>query len=288
MIAKTLGLPVWRMGAVALLASGLVAQNVVVKRQPGVAQFRVDFLRKKQSEPVGQQGAGRAILPVNQRLTPAGKFIQLPGLRPQAAALSPDGQLLAVSGKSSELLILDPDDGAIRQRVKLPSDRQNTPAPAPVSANILKPDTKGQLSFTGLKFSPDGRRIYLSNVNGSIKVFTVAEDASAFTDDYRVFVHFLDADGELMFSDDHAPPTPTMSWRPGQVITYERRTIVPVYPYIGEVTIAIGPAGGCHPDEVAAAPGTITLGGGILRTETAAVVAAALAAACPTGSPDSG
>ena len=70
--------------------------------------------------------------------------------------------------------------------------------------------------------------------------FTVAADAPGFTGDYRVFVHFLDADGELMFSDDHAPPTPTMSWRPGQVITYERRTIVPVYPYIGEVTVAIG------------------------------------------------
>ena len=70
--------------------------------------------------------------------------------------------------------------------------------------------------------------------------FTVAEDAPGFTDDYRVFVHFLDVDGEVMFSDDHAPPTPMMSWQPGQVITYERRTIVPVYPYIGEVTVAIG------------------------------------------------
>ena len=70
--------------------------------------------------------------------------------------------------------------------------------------------------------------------------FTVAQDAPRFTDDYRVFVHFLDDDGEMMFSDDHAPPTPTMSWQPGQVITYERRKIVPVYPYIGEVTVAIG------------------------------------------------
>ena len=70
--------------------------------------------------------------------------------------------------------------------------------------------------------------------------FTVAEDVPEFTNDYGVFVHFLDADGELIFSDDHAPPPPTMSWRPGQVITYGRRTIVPVYPYIGEVTVAIG------------------------------------------------
>ena len=70
--------------------------------------------------------------------------------------------------------------------------------------------------------------------------FTVAEDSSGFTDDYRVFVHFLDVDGVLMFNDDHAPPTPTTSWRPGQEVAYERRMIVPVYPYIGEVTIAIG------------------------------------------------
>src|SRR5262249_40408938 len=34
----------------------------------------------------------------------------------------------------------------------------------------------GQVSFTGLIFSPDGKRIYLSNVNGSIKVFSVAAD----------------------------------------------------------------------------------------------------------------
>ena len=70
--------------------------------------------------------------------------------------------------------------------------------------------------------------------------FTVAEDAPELTDDYRVFVHFLDVDGQLMFSDDHQPATPASSWRPGQVINYSRRTIVPVYPYIGEVTVAIG------------------------------------------------
>src|SRR5205823_14486337 len=34
----------------------------------------------------------------------------------------------------------------------------------------------GQLSFTGLEFSPDGSRIYLSNVQGSIKVFGVRAD----------------------------------------------------------------------------------------------------------------
>ena len=70
--------------------------------------------------------------------------------------------------------------------------------------------------------------------------FTVAQDAPEFSDDYRVFVHFLDADGGLMFEDDHDPPEPTTSWRLGQEIAYDRRFIVPVYPYIGEVTIAVG------------------------------------------------
>src|SRR5206468_3687485 len=36
-----------------------------------------------------------------------------------------------------------------------------------------KPDEKGQLSFTGLAFSPDGSRLYLANVEGDVKVFSV-------------------------------------------------------------------------------------------------------------------
>ena len=77
--------------------------------------------------------------------------------------------------------------------------------------------------------------------------FTVPDASPGFAEDYRVFVHFLDADGELMFADDHEPPEPTTSWRPGQEITYDRRLIVPVYPYIGEATVAVGlhsPTGG--------------------------------------------
>lgn len=70
--------------------------------------------------------------------------------------------------------------------------------------------------------------------------FAVSEDAPRFSEDYRVFLHFLDADGELMFNDDHAPAEPTTAWLPGQVISYDRRTIVPVYPYIGEVTVVVG------------------------------------------------
>ena len=47
------------------------------------------------------------------------------------------------------------------------------PSPDAVSEENLHPDAEAQLSFTGLTFSPDGTRIYLANVRGNIKVFSV-------------------------------------------------------------------------------------------------------------------
>ena len=130
------------------------------------------------TEPVGRSGTNRTVLPVNQVVTPLGRQVDLSGLRPQGIALSPDGKLLIVSGKTSELVVLDPVTGEVRQRVALPGEGKDEPQPGQVSPNILKPDKDGQLSFTGLVFSPDGRRIFLSNVNGSVKVFTVAADGT--------------------------------------------------------------------------------------------------------------
>lgn len=129
---------------------------------------------RSNTEPVGENQPNRYVTPVHQILTPIGIQVELPGLRPQAVALSPDGQLLATSGKTSELILIDPRSGEIKQRVALPSSQARTPDA--ISSHILKPDTSGQLSFTGLIFSPDGSRIYLSNVNGDIKVFRVTAD----------------------------------------------------------------------------------------------------------------
>jgi hypothetical protein len=70
--------------------------------------------------------------------------------------------------------------------------------------------------------------------------FAVAPDAPAFAEDYWVFVHFLDADGELMWTDDHQPPKPTREWKPGETIAYERTMFVPKFPYTGETTIEVG------------------------------------------------
>ena len=107
--------------------------------------------------------------PVNQLVTPAGRLVELPGMRPQAIALSPDGQLLVTAGLTHELIVLNPATGEIQQRVPLPSGKIEPQKP--VAEAFLNADKRAQLSFTGLVFSPDGSRIYLANVNGDIKVF---------------------------------------------------------------------------------------------------------------------
>jgi YVTN family beta-propeller protein len=127
------------------------------------------------AQPVGHVVGGLET-PVSQLVTPTGKLIELPGMRPQALALSPNGKLLITAGLTHELLVMEPGTGKILQRVALPSDKASA-QPEP-DAPILDPDDKAQLSYTGLIFSPDGSRIYLSNVNGDVKVFAVAKDQS--------------------------------------------------------------------------------------------------------------
>jgi hypothetical protein len=69
--------------------------------------------------------------------------------------------------------------------------------------------------------------------------FVVADDAR-FAEDYRVMVHVVDADNELIFAFDHNPPVPTTQWKPGQTIEYTKTVFIPIYPYVGEASIQIG------------------------------------------------
>lgn len=70
--------------------------------------------------------------------------------------------------------------------------------------------------------------------------FAVDSNAPAFGESYWVFVHFLDADGELMWTDDHQPPTPTDRWKPGETVAYSRTMFVPKFPYTGPTTVEVG------------------------------------------------
>jgi YVTN family beta-propeller protein len=124
-------------------------------------------------EPATRGEGDRAVTPVNQIIEPAGRQVYLPRLRPQALALSPDGRILVTSGKSHDLIVIDPASAKVLQKVLLPSEEATVTNAAPASPHILSSDDDEQLSFTGLIFSPDGSRIYLSNVSGSVKVFGV-------------------------------------------------------------------------------------------------------------------
>jgi hypothetical protein len=69
--------------------------------------------------------------------------------------------------------------------------------------------------------------------------FDVAPDAKI-DGDYWVFVHVLEPDGERLWGDDHQPPVPTSTWKPGQKVEYTRTVFVPNYPYIGPAIVRIG------------------------------------------------
>src|SRR5690349_4970973 len=100
-----------RVVAVVLLAAGCATDEHRAIQQ--VNQF----------EPVNtSQAATRIITPVNQVLTPVGIQVPLPGMRPQAIALSPDGRLLVTAGKTHDLVVVNPDSGDILQKVALPSE----------------------------------------------------------------------------------------------------------------------------------------------------------------------
>ena len=106
------------------------------------------------TEPVGQSYSGflhnRFVTPVNQVLTAAGWQVELPAIRPEALALSPDHSLLVTSGQVHQMLVIGVQTGKILQQVPFPPDQ--SPAAAPLAAGILHPDENAHLSFTGITF----------------------------------------------------------------------------------------------------------------------------------------
>ena len=70
--------------------------------------------------------------------------------------------------------------------------------------------------------------------------FAVEPGAPAISGDYLVFVHFLDKDGELLWTDDHEAAPPVRQWKAGDNIQYNRTVFVPKVPYEGEVNVDVG------------------------------------------------
>ncbi len=101
--------------------------------------------------------------------------------------------------------------------------RKEAPAPAVATASVQLNHDKAPLG---------------SPIDVTYK-FVVASDAR-FAEDYRVMVHVVDTDGEMIFTFDHEPTVPTSQWKPGQTIEYTRTEFIPVYPYVGETFIELG------------------------------------------------
>jgi hypothetical protein len=70
--------------------------------------------------------------------------------------------------------------------------------------------------------------------------FAVAPDAPPFQEDYEVFVHVVDEDGQMIGAADHSPPTPTKEWKAGSTIEYKHTGYAPVSDYVGDATFVVG------------------------------------------------
>jgi hypothetical protein len=70
--------------------------------------------------------------------------------------------------------------------------------------------------------------------------WTLEPGAKKLDQNYWAFVHFLDNQEVMLFSDDHQPEPPPSTWEPGKTYSYTRTRFVPVYPYVGEVEARMG------------------------------------------------
>src|SRR4051812_5491899 len=89
---------------------------------------RAAFL--KDATRVGRGEGNRYATPTGQILTPAGQQVELPGLRPQALAFSPDRKIVITAGKTNALILIDAATGQILQRASLSTNKTEAKAEA--------------------------------------------------------------------------------------------------------------------------------------------------------------
>lgn len=124
----------------------------------------------------GKIGEQTWLLPTGQIIRPAGRQVDLPGWRPQTVTLSPDGKFVAVAGGTKDVLLLDPVTGKELGRAAMPADTKPRSDARSAESTDLSPDRGAKMSFSGLAFSPDGSRLYVSSASGSIRCFKAAPD----------------------------------------------------------------------------------------------------------------
>jgi hypothetical protein len=89
-------------------------------------------------------------------------------------------------------------------------------------------------------FSASRTKVPLGSAIETTYTFSLEPTAKKLSQDYRVFVQFLDSHKVILFTDDHLPSVPTSQWEPGQSYSWQRTVFVPVYPYVGDVQVVMG------------------------------------------------
>lgn len=110
---------------------------------------------------VGRQSDGSIVASSNQTLTPAGTIVELGSpVRAKALALNPRGKTAAVllMGAAQPVVILDVGTGQVLQRF----------LPDSSGATLSKAG-----SFTGITYSPDGRRLFFSQDDNHLVIAEV-------------------------------------------------------------------------------------------------------------------
>jgi len=137
------------------------------------------------------------------------------------------------------LSLVSPD----RQTVSLASllvtapERSFTPPPMDLSADAR---LGGVATLVGASLAPDPAVV----VPGTTLTVTLVWRAEAETDaSYRVFVHLVDPDGNLVAQSDGVPAAwtrPTTSWLPGEYVTDEHSLAIPLEVPTGQFELVAG------------------------------------------------
>jgi hypothetical protein len=95
-------------------------------------------------------------------------------------------------------------------------------------------------------FTANQARVPLGSAIETTFTFTTGPQFKKIAQEFHPFVHFLDSHNVVLFAESYVPPTPVTGWEPGKAYTEKHTVFVPVYPYVGDVTVVMGlaPAAG--------------------------------------------
>ena len=89
-------------------------------------------------------------------------------------------------------------------------------------------------------FSVNRTRVPLGSAIETSSSFSTGPQFKKLQQEYRPFVQFLDSQNVVLFAESYAAGPPVVGWEPGKTYTEKRTLFVPVYPYVGDVTVVMG------------------------------------------------